>query len=83
MPIEYLILFCLGSAFGVIFRAIWDDRKKVTGVVQIDHNSGLCRFCVTNEQLSNPKCKKVVFIIEHDAVITDDDYVNSQEKQGL
>lgn len=78
MPIEYLILFCLGSAFGVIFRAIWDDRKKVTGVVQIDHNSGLCRISVRDEQLSNSKCKKVIFIVEHDAVITDKDYENSQ-----
>lgn len=84
MGIEYIITLCIGILFGVIFKSAMENKEKVTGVVQIDHNSGLCRFKITNEELSNPKCKKVQFIVDHNATITEDDYFgNSQEKQGL
>lgn len=79
-----IIFFVLGFIIGRILIKIANNRIQVTGVVQIDHQSGLCRFRVENETLSDLKCKKVVFRVDHNAIINEDTvFTNSQEKQGL
>lgn len=79
-----IIFFMLGFIIGRILIKITNNRMQVTGVVQIDHQTGLCRFRVENEDLSNPKCKEVVFRVDHNAIINEDTiFDNSQEKQGL
>ncbi len=79
-----IIFFILGFVIGRIAIKIAINRISVTGVVQIDHQSGLCRFRVENENLSNLNCKKVVFRVDHNAIINEDTIFNdSQEKQGL
>ncbi len=84
MYFMYVILLVVGILIGIRIRSVMSRNEKVVGVVQIDHETGLCRFSVTKEQLSDLKCNKVVFTVEHNAVITDDDYIeNSWEKQRL
>lgn len=79
-----IIFFVLGFIIGQILIKISVGKERVTGVVQIDHSSGLCRFRVEDETLSDLKCKKVVFRVDHNAIINEDTvFNNSQEKQVL
>ena len=55
MDLICLLFFILGIIVGIIILKIIINSKIVTGVVQIDHETGLCRFKITNETLSNPK----------------------------
>ena len=73
MGVIYIIVFIIGVLVGIWIRShIITDRKAI-GVVQIDHNTGLCRFVVERDDLSNKKCNKAVFNIEHNAIIKNDD----------
>lgn len=78
MDLICLLFFILGIIVGMIILKIITNSRTVTGVVQIDHETGLCRFKITNETLSNPKCQKVIFDVHHDAKISDEDFENSQ-----
>lgn len=71
MGIIAVILVIFGVLIGLTISYMRQSNERVTGVVQIDHNSGLCRFKVTNDTLSDLKIKKVLFYVEHDAVIND------------
>lgn len=74
---------CIGFILGIEKKKNEDRNQKVTGVVQIDHQTGLCRFFITDTTLSDPKCKKIIFSVEHDAKITEQDMIDSQQKQSL
>lgn len=78
MDLICLLFFILGIIVGMIILKIITNSRTVTGVVQIDHETGLCRFKITNETLSSPKCQKVIFDVQHDAKISDEDFENSQ-----
>ena len=78
MDLICLLFFILGIIMGMIILKIITNSITVTGVVQIDHETGLCRFTITNETLSNPKCQKAIFDVQHDAKISDEDFENSQ-----
>ena len=83
MEIKIILLFIAGIIIGMMTQHDLEKRHTVIGVVQIDHETGLCRFWITKDDLSNPKCKRVVCEVQHDAKITEQDLENSQEKQGL
>ena len=83
MDLICLLFFILGIIVGMIILKIITNSRTVTGVVQIDHETGLCRFKITNETLSDTKCQKVIFDVQHDAKISDEDFENSQQKQRL
>ncbi len=77
MDFMYIILLVVGILIGIRIRSVMNRNERVVGVVQIDHETGLCRFLITKEQLSDLKCNKVLFTVEHNAVITDDDYIDN------
>lgn len=71
------ILFFIGGVLlGVIFSRILRNRERIHGVIHIDHTTEQCVFNITSNELSNPKKKIAVFVINHDAEI-------SREEQGL
>lgn len=78
MDLISVLILLIGVTIGILLSKIIRDIHTVTGVVQIDHKSGLCRFCINRNDLSNPKCRKVIFSVEHNAKITDEEYENSQ-----
>ena len=78
MDLICLLFFILVVIVGTIILKIVNNSRIVTGIVQIDHETGLCRFKITNETLSNPKCQRVIFDVQHDAKISDEDFENSQ-----
>lgn len=42
---------------------------KYVGIIEVDHNTKLCRIKITSADLENKHCKKVIFRVEHTADI--------------
>lgn len=79
MGIDYsIVLLLMGIIIGIVVRKIIEKRHKVIGVVQVDHETGLCKFCITSEDLANIKCKKVLLNVDHNAIITEQELEDSQ-----
>ena len=72
---EFLI-FVAGILLGVIISTILRNRERVHGIIHIDHVTEQCVFNITSADLSDPKKKIAVFVINHDAKI-------SREEQTL
>ena len=73
MDIIYIIILGIGVFIGIGIRSHIGRDEMAIGVVQIDHETGLCRFLVDKDTLSDIHCRKVVFKVEHDAVIEHED----------
>ena len=73
---EFLFLIG-GMIIGIVFTLLVTKREsKIYGIVDIDHNSGLCRFHITSSELSDRRNTKAIFRINHNAAI-------SREEQSL
>ena len=71
------ILFFLGGMIlGVLFTIMLKHKDKIYGVIEVDHNTEMCKVHITSDELSNINNKKAVFKINHNANI-------SREEQGL
>ena len=77
MEIVFIVVFVFGIILGFIIRYDMEKLTKVVGTVDIDHNTDLCRFFITSDELSNKKCRKVLLIVNHDAEIPDEETENS------
>lgn len=67
---EYLY-FLIGIIIGIIFMVLKNKIKQTQGIIQVDEKKNLCRILVTSADLSNFKCKKVLFKVEHNIDIRD------------
>ena len=70
------IFFTGGIIIGAIITKAIEQRVKIHGVIDVDHETEQCKFHITSSELSNPKSKIAVFMINHNAKI-------SREEQGL
>lgn len=68
-----ILLFIGGVISGIIFTLICKSRERIHGIVHIDHKTEQCIFSLTSAQLSDPKKKVAVFLINHDAEISRDE----------
>lgn len=68
-----LIVLLIGILIGMGIRSHIGRDEKAVGVAEVDHNTGLCRFVIDKNDLSNSHCRKVVLRVKHDAVIPYDD----------
>lgn len=74
---EALIYMGIGLILGAVIILIIDHRdKKIYGVIDIDHNTELCKFHISSDELGNRRNTKAIFIINHEASI-------SREEQSL
>ena len=71
-----LINFIGGVIVGILAMYIYTRRERIHGVIHLDHNTQQCLINITSDELSNPKKKIAVFMIDHNAEI-------SREEQGL
>ena len=71
-----LLIFIGGVALGIIIVTLFKQKDKIYGIIEVDHNTEMCKFRITSNELSDRKNKKAMFIIEHEANI-------SREEQGL
>lgn len=70
------IFFAGGVILGTILTAIFKSKESIHGVIEVDHRTEQCIFRLTSDELQNPKNKKAVFSINHNANI-------SREEQSL
>lgn len=70
------LYFIGGIIVGILIMTIINIRKTIYGIIDVDTKTGMCRVHISSSELSNPKCKKVMFKINHDADI-------SREEQSL
>ena len=68
----YFLIFIFGLIIGILLSIIYYKRKTISGIVNIDHTNGLCKFQVANDLLQNKTKKSVIFIINHDAKIREE-----------
>ena len=54
-----------GIALSVIFVNIKNRHLKITGLIEVDIQSNLCKFHIDSTELSNLKTKKVLFKVVH------------------
>lgn len=55
----------VGIALSVIFVNIKNRHLKITGLIEVDIQSNLCKFHINGPELSNIKTKKVIFNVIH------------------
>lgn len=70
------IFFIGGMVTAKIISILFKRNEKIYGIIEVDHDSGMCGVRITSDELSDYKSKKAVFEIKHDGVI-------SREEQGL
>ncbi len=75
-----VIYYLLGILVGIsVTWAIINfkrSRQKISGLIIVDDNNGLCKFVVTSKELTNQNVKDVLFIVKHGADL-------SREEQTL
>lgn len=63
------LLLILGILLGYTIRYIIERRAVITGIIKVDHQSEQCMIKIIGDELSNPHCKRVSFLVDHNAVI--------------
>lgn len=69
---EYFFIFIIGILIGLIISKIYNRRKRINGVINVDHANGLCKFQISNNSLLDYKKTDALFIINHKAVIREE-----------
>ncbi len=70
------LYFIGGLIVGILIMTIINIRKTIYGIIDVDTKTGMCGVRISSSELANPKYKKVMFKINHDADI-------SREEQSL
>lgn len=74
---EFVFLI-IGVMIGLIIHYIYDRNRSIRGgTLEIDHSTGFCRCKISSTELVNTKCKFAEFKISHNAVITENDWLDS------
>ena len=68
-----VIFLIVGFTSGLIVSFIFRRKEKVYGSIDVDPITGLCRFRLSSDELANPKKKRAIFIVTHDAEISRDE----------
>ena len=71
-----ILIFIGGLIAGIILTICYKKQEIIHGVIHVDHETEQCVFNITSTELSNPKKKTAVFVIDHNARL-------SREEQGL
>ena len=71
-----ILLIAGGVLLGVILTKIFSRRSAAYGVIDVEEETGLCRFRINDDRLVDKRVKKATFIVNHDVYI-------SRDEQGL
>lgn len=69
---EFIFLI-VGFTIGLIVSSVFGRGKNVYGSIDVDPTNGLCRVRATSDEIANPKKKRAIFIINHNAEISRDE----------
>ena len=74
---EFVFLI-IGIMIGLVVHHIYDKNRSIRGgTLEIDHSTGFCRCKISSTELANTKCRYAEFKITHNAIITEDDWLDS------
>lgn len=71
-----LLFFAGGIVVGGIVVILINNYHIITGTIDVDHNTNLCKVKIESNELLTTRKKRVNFTVNHDAKI-------SREEQGL
>ena len=66
----------VGCILAIIILDLANKRQKVDGVIDVDSRNNLCQVHIISAELSNPKVKTAIFVVNHNADL-------SREEQSL
>lgn len=70
MALLFFGLFVIGWLIGYIVALIRLTKNQIHGVIEVDHNTGMCRVRIASDGLQDKTCKTATFVVEHDAMIS-------------
>lgn len=71
------VLYVIGGVvLGIILTKMFNRLTTIYGVIDVEEESGLCRFRINDYGLVDKKVKKATFVVNHDVYI-------SRDEQGL
>lgn len=71
------ILWVIGGVIlGIIITKIIDRKSVEYGVIDVEEETGLCRFRISDNRLVDKRVKRAVFSVNHNVYI-------SRDEQGL
>lgn len=70
------VIFLGGVIIGIIAMYVYTRKERIHGIIHLDHKTQQCLINITSDELSNPKKKIAVFVIDHEAEL-------SREEQTL
>ena len=73
---EVLIYYLIGVIIGIILTNIFHKKRKIAGIIYIDHENENCLCHITSDELTNRRNTEVIFLVEHNADL-------SREEQSL
>lgn len=63
----YVLFTILGIIIGAMIRTMFYNSELIHGVIDVDHNTKLCRFHISSQEISNYETKTVKFLVNHNA----------------
>lgn len=70
MALLFFGLFVIGWLIGYIVALIRLTKNQIHGVIEVDHDTGMCRVRIASDGLQDKTCKTATFVVEHDAMIS-------------
>ena len=71
----YFLIFVIGYIIGIISMVIKYKYQTIYGKISIDHYAGLISVFADIDKLKKIHNKRVVFTVDHNAVISRDEHV--------
>lgn len=71
-----ILFFAGGVVVGSIVVTLVNNYHIITGTIDVDHNTNLCKVKIETDELLTTRKKRVNFTVNHEAKI-------SREEQGL
>ena len=66
------IYILIGIVIGISITKIFEVFERTIGVIEVDHNSKLCRVRIARPDLSDYTKTKAIFKIDHNAIVRED-----------
>lgn len=71
-----ILLVIGGVILGIVISNLFKGGNTIYGTIDVEEESGLCRFRIDDDKLVDRRVKKATFIVNHDVYI-------SRDEQGL
>jgi len=64
-----IVFVIIGIVIGFAISKIMSNSEIIHGVIDVDHNTKMCKIHISSDELSNRETKIVHFLVNHDGKI--------------